>query len=303
MVARILNVMRAFVLLLAMAFAVSANAEPIRVESRVSWSTPAQPELHLLLRNAESVPIEFLLEWGSGEHKDGVRCETDLSSLDRSFTWRFSRWSGISPPLSRGVVPANGWAHRALLLGSMGLVPPCEIDYHLTLSKDGERTYKVLSGTIAVGGRTRPERGSVSPDRIDSEAMFERDEIHRDQLVARILLRNKEPHEVELLVTDRRVSCGDNALSWALHRGAVQGEDVGPVSIPAAGWAVLAMALRTAISGPLPDRCELAVELSADTGSEIQPLEWVRLRPEITGFLAGRHRQDGDPSPKARSPE
>ena len=64
--------------------------EPISVDASVSWMTPLQPEVHLLIRSDEQVAGEFQVEFGFG---GGIKCSEELKTGNPQIDNRLHRFN------------------------------------------------------------------------------------------------------------------------------------------------------------------------------------------------------------------
>ncbi len=276
----------------------SGGTGPVSVSTRTTWTTTAQPEVHLLLRNEEDRSVRFLLWLGYLPGGKKPACERTLAEVDANFRSRFTGWDGISQNPTSGVIPAQGWTHRSLLLGAEGWLPPCEVPYRVDLEVAGEHIGR-LEGTIDAGKAEWVPRGNVLKGSVDWEAMVETDEIHDRRVVSRLLVRNLGEEPAHLLVTGRHLQCENGErLGWALHHAAVQGEDVGPFALPPGGWAVFAAPIAVP-NGAKLKRCAASIEISADTEAGLRPVETVEFLLKPTGFFGGIHSNKWGPAPPA----
>lgn len=267
--------------------AFSTESGPLSVESQVSWATPAMPEVQILLRNSGGQPVDFVSELAAAPAGHQLDCQDDGNAAQPSLTTRFLRWDGVSRGISRGTVPAHGWAHRSVALGSVGVLPPCRIPFRVRLTTQSRAKSDPIEGliTVAAAPPIVEERGKGSA--LSWTAMVEKDSTYRDRVVARLLVENGEHSPVRVLVTDRRIECMSQAdASWALHKGALQGQDVGPLEIGARSWGVFVSAIDLRGSKQASD-CQLLVELSVDGSKGPKPVAKAEVPLTITGYVAG----------------
>jgi len=117
--------------------------------------------------------------------------------------------------------------------------------------------------------------------------MVERDSTYRDRIMARFLVENGEDSPVRVLVSDRRIECKDRAdASWVLHKGALQGQDVGPLEIGARSWGVFVSPIELRGSKQ-PSDCQMMVELSVDGSTGPRPVAKAEIPLTITGYVGG----------------
>ncbi len=264
----------------------SVSADPTRLEidSRSSWATPAQPEVHLLLRNPTEDPVLFTLWLGATPGGPELQCARQVEGADPDFLSRFHYWNGVSYGQTRGVVPPKGWTHRSLLVGESGGIVPCEVPYRLEIEKGKDEIAEVNEGTIRVEKPGPPQRGSVSKDSVEWLALVERDRLYEPRLITRLLVTNQEEHPIVIMVDHRHLECSEGEpATWALHHATVQGEDVGPFELSTGGWAVFVAAVNVPKSTP-PESCRASMTIVADTSSGRQPIRRVEFSLAPTGF-------------------
>lgn len=268
----------------------SANdSDPLDIVSSVTWASPAQPEVHVLLRNQTDRTLPFSLWIGELPGPEGMKCHGSISAEKPDLFTRFSPWLGVSLGRSGGIVPPDGWAHRSFLVGDAGGVAPCSVPYLAVVGAGEER--KEVRGNIDVPEPTGVPRGMVSSSSLNWEAMFEKDEIHRNRVIARVLVTNRESHSIDVFVHNRWISCAEGGrLSWALFHGVLQGEDVGPFSLSGKGWAAFVMALEVQ-PGTEPERCSLGLELFGDTNEGSALIARFEVPVEITGTFTSPQRR------------
>jgi hypothetical protein len=263
-----------------------AASEPSRleVESRSSWATPAQPEVHLLLRNPTDDEVVFTLWLGAIPGKSEVRCARQVTDVDPDFLSRFYYWNGISNGPTRGVVPPKGWTHRSLIVGESGGVAPCDVPYRLEIERGKDEIAEVIEGSVRVERPGLPQRGEVSNSGIEWSSVVERDRLYEPRLIARLLVTNRESHPIWVLLDDRRLSCSEGEpATWALHHATVQGEDVGPYELAPGGWAVFTAAVNVPKS-TRPESCRASMEIVADTPAGLRPVRAAEFPLAPVGF-------------------
>jgi hypothetical protein len=244
-----------------------AGVDDLEVAARVSWMTPAQPEVHLLLKNPTDKPIEFSLWLGRGRGKRKTTCRANLSTVDPNFYQRFDRNIGISRVMTEGVVPAKGWTHRSYLVGASGGVAPCEVPF--TLGSNG----KTIEGEVSIPeeretGRPAPSAG-VS---LTWERVIEESRVADDSLIVRLLVRNRGTHPIWASITARELSCRAGAISWRAHYGTIQGEAVGPAVVQPGEWIVFADVVDLA-PGQDPKECSARLQISVLTEGGLRNVE------------------------------
>lgn len=266
----------------------------ISVDSRVTWATPAQPEVHILLRNSGAEPVPFSLWIGELPGSQGLECDSKISGAVPDLTSRFAHWVGISHGRSRGIVPARGWAHRSILVGAQGGVAPCRVPYLLVTEGSGKR--QTLKAAVDVPEVKATPHPIASTTNLRWEAMFERDESHRDRVIARVLVERNGRGPVDVSIRDRRLTCSsDSPISWSLSHGALQGEDVGPISLEDANWGVFVMPILTA-GGGVGEGCVMELSFVTDTLDGPGALGEARFPISLSGEF-GPPRDRGGPSP------
>lgn len=259
---------------------------PLSVESQVSWATPAMPEVQILLRNSGDRPVDFVSEVAAAPAGHQLDCE-DGGTARPGLTTRFLRWDGVSRGISRGTVPAHGWAHRSLALGSVGVLPPCRIPYRVRATTQSAANSDPIEGVISVAAAPPVVGGRGKGSALSWAAMVERDSTYRDRVMARLLVENGEDSSVRVLVTDRRIECKGKAdADWVLHKGALQGQDVGPLDISARSWGVFVSPIELRGSKQASD-CQITVELSVDGPTGPKPVARAEVPLTITGYVAG----------------
>lgn len=262
-------------------YATEGSAQPLQVEHWTTVATAARPEVHLLLRNSGSSPIEFTLELAGVRGGAKLRC-ADTNTAQPDFLSRFHHWNGVSFGDSRGVVPAHGWAHRSIVLGEFGAVPPCEVPYRLRV--DGEAT-SVIEGVVTVPVAGMPARGEVHTGEISWSAMVERHRLYPRRLVARVAVKNETEHGIVLQLDRRVLSCAGTArASWAEHSGVVQGQDVGPLDVAGKHWGVFVASVDVWDVDD-PARCTVSADLVVDTERGLQKYDRVEFSLSPHGFL------------------
>ena len=80
------------------------------------------------------------------------------------------------------MIPAKGWTHRSVILGSGGYVTPCVIPYQLGI--DGDEV-TVLKGDFAVDKRKAIQRGIILAKALLWDFIVEEDKIHGQRIVGR----------------------------------------------------------------------------------------------------------------------
>lgn len=262
-----MRVVAVIVALLVVLASHGAEADPLEIETGATWMTPGQPEVHVLLRNSSDQAVDFTLWLGRGRGKRRVECAQDLRTVDPSFYRRFDRLIGISQVMTSGIVPARGWAHRAFPVGAGGSVPPCRVPF--SMQADGA---DVIEGEIEVPAAP-PADSALSPGEasISPEVMVERDRLDRRRVIIRLLVRNNGPKPTRVSITDREIHCSDATVNWALHYGAVQGEDVGPTVVAPGGWAVFVDAANLADEAKV-ESCRGKIQLSAFVDGDMAPV-------------------------------
>lgn len=244
----------------------------LSVEARTTWATPAQPEVHLLLRNSTGEVIPFALWIGSMPGDEEIECAGTMQGIHPKPFTRFAYWNGISNGHSTGFVPPHGWAHRSLVLGVHGLLAPCNIPYKLVLLDDDGATREVIEGQIEVVDPLPFDRGEASERGVKSSAIVEKDERYDRRLIVRTLVENKEDHPLVVLVGSRTLECPEGVRAgWALSHATVQGEDVGPFQIRPGKWAVFVAAVDV-LSDVGVERCRASFDLFADTPQGLRSL-------------------------------
>ncbi len=267
--------------------AFATESGPLSVESQVSWATPAMPEVQILLRNSGDQPVDFVSEVATAPAGHQLDCQDTGTADEAGLTTRFLRWDSLSRGISRGTVPARGWAHRSVALGSVGVLPPCRIPFRVRATTQSGRKSNPIEGLIPVAAAPPviEKRGKGSA--LSWAAMVEKDSTYRDRVVARLLVENGEDSTVRVLVTDRRIECKDKAdASWVLHKGALQGQDVGPLDIGPRSWGVFASPVELRGSKQASD-CRIMVELSVDGSTGPKPVAKAEVPLTITGYVAG----------------
>jgi hypothetical protein len=264
-------------------WATKATASAVEIRPWVTVSTPARPEVHLLIRNKTALPIDFKLELGGVEDGEKLEC-AGVSTPEPDFLTRFHFWNGVSFGDSRGHIPANGWAHRSILLGEWGVIPPCKVPFRLSLHSEGG-ALAPIDGTVEVPVAGPPVRGDVSEEDITWKTMVEEHRLYDGRLVARIAVENRQNHGVVVRLDRRILSCKQTgSASWAMHHGVVQGEDVGPMQVGAGGLGVFVAAIDT---WDLSDysRCRVSADIVLDSRSGLKRIHRIEFPLTPTGFL------------------
>jgi len=282
--------------------ATRGESEGLSVESRTTWATPAQPEVHLVLRNPTQKAIPFALWIGSMPGNEDVECAGTMEGIyPRPFT-RFAYWNGISTGQSTGFVPPNGWTHRSLVLGVYGLLAPCKVPYRLVLLDDKGATREVVDGKIEVGSPVPFERGEGSDHSVHASAVVEEDERYDRRLILRTLVENRAEHPLVVLVGSRTLNCPQGAIAgWAVSHATVQGEDVGPFQIQPGKWAVFVAAVDV-LSDKGVEECRASFDLFADTPEGLRGLGRTSFLLELTS-RDGRGKEKGDTTGRRRAEE
>lgn len=244
----------------------------LSVEGRSTWATPAQPEVHLLLRNPTQKAVPFALWIGSMPGDEDIECAGTMQGIRPKPFTRFAYWNGISTGHSTGFVPPNGWAHRSLVLGVHGLLAPCRVPYKLVLLDDEGATREVIDGEIEVGDPLPFDRGEASNGGMNSSVFVEKDERYDRRLIVRTLVENKGDHPLVVLVGSRALDCPEGvSAGWALSHATVQGEDVGPIQVQPGAWGVFVAGV-DALSENGVERCRVSFDLFADTPQGLRGL-------------------------------
>jgi hypothetical protein len=263
----------------------SSWASEFAVESRVTWASPGMPEVHLLIRNQSQEPVGFVAELGAASERTGLRCHGHPARTDEAFVWRFSRWDSVSRGISRGLMPAGGWSHRSIALGTGGVSPPCEIPYRVMFPSPHEGQSEVR-GVISVPAMPPSTRDRGPTPVLGWESSVEKDDTRQGRLVARLLVTNRSDHPTRLLITNRQLTCvGGTDARLALHDGTLQGQDVGPFEVDSLGWTVFVMAVDS-YGNRGGDPCRITVELSADTSAGLRSVETVEFPLKPTALLS-----------------
>ncbi len=241
------------------------NNNGLSVEARTTWATPAQPEVHLLLRNPTEKAVPFALWIGSMPGDEDIECAGTMQGVHPKPFTRFAYWNGISTGHSTGFVPPDGWAHRSLVLGVHGLLAPCRVPYKLVLLDDEGATREAINGEIEVGDPLPFDRGKATNGGVSSSVVVEKDERYDRRLIVRTLVENKGGHPLVVLVGSRTLDCPEGVRAgWALSHATVQGEDVGPFEIQPGKWAVFVTGVDV-LSDMGVERCRASFDLLADT--------------------------------------
>lgn len=259
-------------------------ASPLHVEQWSTVSTAARPEVHLLLRNASSRPMNFTLELAGVRGGPGLDC-AGTNTPEPDFLTRFHYWNGVSFADSRGLIPAHGWTHRAIVLGELGVIPPCEVPYRLQVEDSEGETAATVQGVIVVPVAGPAVRADASASDISWEAMVEWHRLYSGRIVARLAVKNKRDHGIVVQLDHRTLSCeGSGSASWAGHHGVVQGEDVGPLQIDANSWGVFVAAIDIWNTDD-PAKCTASADLLVDTERGLRRIERLEFPLSPEGFL------------------
>jgi hypothetical protein len=246
-----------------------ASESGIDVQSRSSWMTPGQPEVHLLLRNPTDRAVEFSLRLGRGSQGKRTQCSKDLVDVDPGFVRRFDGRLGISRIATSGTIPARGWTHRAFAVGAGGMVAPCEVPYVLGLDNPS----RTIEGTVTVPG-AQPHWEGVAVDEgdLEWESLVESNERQPQRVNARLLLRNRAAHSILVSISERSLNCPEGvAARWALQDSVLQGENIGPGVISAGSWIVFADQIEFDDVANAT-RCSARIQVSAFTKEGVRPV-------------------------------
>lgn len=281
---KVLTTMTSSIFVLAVAAACPA-AEPLdaeqqpSVESRITWMTPLQPEVHLLLINPQEGAQTFSVFFGAD---GGIVCEDKLETGDIEVDLRLHRFDTLFAARSSGLIPPEGWAHREIILGSDGSVGPCSVPYVVEFGDDQQDRVR---GVIHVPRSPKVEvSGFLVPvEWGEAEAMIESTGLP-DRYMLRILVRNLSEKILSIAVTNRRLQCESSGRAkWDLQGGAPTESGVGPVWLSVDGWAVFVAPIR--VQGV---SCRGSVEISAAGGhgaSYSEPLT-IRFSLEAVGRIS-----------------
>ena len=171
--------------------------------------------------------------------EDGnIACRGKLETGDLAVDMRLRRFDTLFAARSSGIVPAGGWAHRELILGSDGSVGPCTVPYVVEFGNDKPSR---IEGVIHVPRSPQVDVSgfSVPAGWGNAEAMIESRPLP-GRYILRILVRNLSASMLSILVNDRQLVCESGGrAAWDLHGGVPAESGVGPAWVSADGWAVL----------------------------------------------------------------
>lgn len=245
----------------------SRAATNLEVESRVTWATIAQPELHLLLRNHSDRSVKISVGFGSE-----VQCSGDPQSGSPSYE-QLTAESEFHAPLTFGVVPSNSWLHRSFPLSLLGrYAPPCVVDVEIWSYDPYRREFRE---TIRVEKQAAEQflmagdpQDSPPPASISADALVERVDGPNGLLVLRTKIEDPRRERRQLRILDRQISCPEGTeAKWSPIVKVFPGEDVGPVSLDESGWHVFISVIESA--GDATDSCVVTqtVESISPSGS------------------------------------
>ena len=169
-----------------------------------------------------------------------------------------------------GTVPANGWAHREIILGSDGSIGPCRVPYAVDYL--GSKKHRI-SGILSIPLAPSHEFTGfdVPPNWGKAEAMIESTG-NTSWNILRVLVTNVSDSNLAVAITNRSIGCETaSRVQWDLHGGIPMEASVGPAWISSGKWVVFVLPLYA--DGK---NCEGSVEISASGaigGSYSQPLE------------------------------
>ena len=254
-------------------------SEPIRVETRTTWTTAAQPEIHLLLQadhTTTGTVAVFLPEHVVCDGKEAPSASEKLRIFDTLSRLPFS--------LTTGELRPDAWLHRSYPVGGYRVLSgQCIATYRVADWTSGKT---LVSGEIPISAIPPAfDETSASGGSLDVSMETERDSRFGELHLVKLLVRNREDHAVLISESDRRLSCSSgSSADWAFRPNVIQGEDSGPVWVPAKSWAVLqnAVALRAgSIVG-----CKVEVELSAyRVGEGLVPVKRFQAEIRQSGHL------------------
>lgn len=235
---------------------VPAASETVHAETRTTWMTAAQPEIHLLLQSDLAASRVLTIYF-----PEDVFCDGKKAALDSEKARIFDTLSRLPFPLTTGELKSNAWLHRSFPIGGYRVLRgQCVATFRVSDWTSGE--------TLATGEIPIPlkppahEESSASEDNIDVSLGVERDSRFQELYLLKLLVRNRGNHSVLISESGRRFSCGQGAnAEWALRPDVIQGEDSGPVVIPEQSWVVLQNAVTVRSSSIIG--CLIEVEFSA----------------------------------------
>lgn len=214
-------------------------AGDLEVATRLSWSSAAQPILHVLVRNTGKQLRDVNVVVPQALACDGKPIAADPDHY-RAFI-DLTNWHAAS---TNGVVQPGSWMHRSYPLAlEAPLKPPCEVEYEVW---DKETLEAVESGKVTVP--VEPVRGTIadfdSPP-VSTNVVVEEDRDYPGLLIARVLVQNQSERDLVLYEDERNIECRDGGKAvWPLLDGVLQGEDSGPASVGAGKWVVFVNAIR-----------------------------------------------------------
>lgn len=253
--------------------------EGLAVDARVSYSSAAQPELHVLVRNTSS-DERILSVWAPRQ----VECSEKNPPIDRRREWIFLDLTNWHAELTVGRVRPGGWLHRSFPLGERWKsLENCRAEFVVSDWHSGE---VIARDSISLdAGSPRRRLATVRAGMGKLDAVLEEDRDREGLLVLRVLVRNASSEGFVAYETARDVFCNGQpkVVNWTPRGGVLQGEDTGPVWVPPGGWGVFVNVLTG--SKPLRE-CEANIGVSAlDRSGQSEPIArmTVSLAPE--GYL------------------
>lgn len=270
--------MKALIVLVAVAVCALAT-EPIAedkgvlLETRVSWLSLAQPEVHALIRNSSGRARPLEVRFGA------VKC---TNPVELNKTVEFQDISDWHRTWTIGVLPGNGWLHRSYPLGlefrRLGF--PCEME---TTVLEGSTTTLKKTTTIPASA------GLSSEDWADDEwatSHFNIDQMvevdaHLDVLLAQVLVEYRGPNTARVKLRRLPLNCED--LTWEVRDVIFQGEDTGPDDLRSGQWTVFQIPLERRDSGS----CEVRLEVLGRRSSGYEAIESLSFSPAPTSERRG----------------
>lgn len=292
--------MRAFIAICAIVghatcIATNNDSAPPEISTEVTWVSAGAPEVHVLIRNSLSQPVEFAFT--PQALKTPGSSTPCLSDGGKAIRQNFLRMATSEREIgaSNGLVPAKGWAHRVYLLASgvhaLGCVQPIFVRF---FDRPGSKVTKNVE--IRMASHEQPAfEGEVQGVNMVARSMVERDESYSliGDFLIRTLVENTDTVPIVTSVSDRKVVCavknGDSVSTPVFTGDQVpQRLDSGPYTIAPGAWTVFVSNL-TLKKSAKPGDCRVKIELSVltkDGGFRPAMNLVVPLTP--TGFFSGR---------------
>jgi len=246
------------------------------------------PEAHFLLTNSSTTAIEFTASLGSYWTTEGEvvpKCARNRALLDPDVVQKFVFY--LRPEvdtISKGVIPANGWVHRAFPL--IPWLLPCKIPFGIALKLD--QGTRIVEGEVSLDGKHLPYFDAKMPEEeLTTEFLIERTP-QRDHLTLRILAQNDSPKPVTLKISDRQIECtGGSRADWSVVYPVLQGLDSGLVNLrEEGGWIAFVFSIRL-FDQEAVENCEGWVEVSTHYSGEVgwlKPVKRVKFNLSPKGY-------------------